>query len=49
MARKTWALPTPGLWNKLDISGNTLNADGIRPERLLSFLGFEAVPVFPFL
>ena len=25
-----WALPTPGLWNKIGISGNTIDADGIR-------------------
>ena len=25
-----WALPTPGLWNKRGVSGNTIDADGIR-------------------
>ena len=24
-----WALPTPGLWNKCGVSGNTIDADGI--------------------
>ena len=26
----SWALPTPGLGNKLGFSGNTINAEGIR-------------------
>ena len=26
----SWALPTPGLWNKIGLSGNTIDADGIR-------------------
>ncbi len=26
----SWALPTPGLRNKLGFSGNTINAEGIR-------------------
>lgn len=25
-----WALPTPGLWNKIGFCGNTMDADGIR-------------------
>lgn len=25
-----WALPTPGLWNKVGGCGNTIDADGIR-------------------
>ena len=26
----SWALPTPGLRNKVGFSGNTINAEGIR-------------------
>ena len=43
----TWALPTPGLWNKIELSGNTIDADGIR----LGQRHFPQcpAPAFPFL
>lgn len=33
----SWALPTPGLWNKIGLSGNTIDADGIRLGTAASF------------
>ena len=36
----SWALPTPGLWNKIGLSGNTIDADGIR-------LGTAASSIMP--
>ena len=31
----SWALPTPGLRNKVGFSGNTINAEGIRGRQEL--------------
>ena len=40
----SWALPTPGLGNKLGFSGNTINAEGIRGRQELDV--FTSTPVF---
>src|SRR5699024_12011914 len=40
----SWALPTPGLRNKLGFSGNTINAEGIRGRQERN--SFSSTPVF---
>ncbi len=36
----SWVLPTPGLWNKIGLSGNTIDANGIRLGTEAPFHGF---------
>ena len=40
----SWALPTPGLWNKIGLSGNTIDADGIRLGTAAPFHGVLPQP-----